>query len=589
MKTKESLFNDIVRYTGFVWQAPNIQRLSPLIQFMIEEICNELHLLYGKLDDTNLYILEKLVKNLSPSVFNYVRPGHAVLHIKTDANLPEFRLDRTTSFYVKTPSLDFKEQNMSSLLFTPVTDTQLTDASITRFFCKNTMWETDSVGNRTQLFQSKKKAKYNTLWFGMEVAASIRMLKDLPFYLDFPHLNDNSHSYFDLLSEIHWSIQGQPVKMKLGLPAPADMQPNRTEKDIMNFYKDHYQTLPKLNLDKITKQKLPDELIEMVTDEIAASLTPLYWFSITFPPHFREDDIEQIRILLNAFPVINRYYNEYQVSIQEDLTKVISLSSGIGEEFLEIDSIIHHTAEESHHVKQYAVDAIKKDSAKIFGLSDKLEKLIDVLQDERTAFPSNIDNDKLIEVFNSVSSIQNSETFEMEHNRMTANAEVARLVVPPSEKVTAMSIYYWNTHADLLNGLPAQTALMAHKVPELNKTEAVFITPVSGGRSFLDSESRTNILRYYLTAKDRILTKNDIENFCRIELGEYVQDVQAVHNVRISPKYHEGMVNVIEIRILPYAEQIEFIKNNSILKDLRLRLESRSPENYRYKILISEQ
>ncbi|MDR1348408.1 MAG: hypothetical protein LBJ63_08310 [Prevotellaceae bacterium] len=588
MKTKESLFNDLVRYTRFVWQIPNMQRISPLIQFMMEGICDELHLLYGKLDDTNLDILEKLVKNLSPSVFNYVRPGHAVLHIKTDASLPELRLDRTTSFYVKTPPLDFKEQNMSSLLFTPVTDTRLTDASITRLFCKNTMWETDAVGNRTMLFQSERKAKYNTVWFGMEMATSVRMLKDLPFYIDFPYL-DNSHSYFDLLSETQWSVHGQPVKMKRGLPVPADMQPNRTEKDIINFYKDHYQTLPKLNLDKISKQKLPDELVEIIPEETASSLTPLYWFSITFPPHFREDDIEKIRILLNAFPVINRYYNEYRVSAQEDLTKVISLSSGVSEEFLEIDSIIHHTGEESHPVKHYAVDAIKKDSAAIFGLSDKLEKLIDVLRDKKTAFPSNIDNDKLIEVFNSVLSVQNSDTFEMEHNRLSANAEVARLVVPPAEKVTAMSIYYWNTHAHLLNGLPALTALMAHKVQELNKTEAVFLTPVSGGRSFLDSESKTNILMYYLTAKDRILTKNDIENFCRIELGGYVRDIKAVHNARISPKYHEGTVNVIEIHILPYAEHIEFIKNNSILKDLRLRLESRSPENYRYNILIREQ
>ncbi|MDR2804846.1 MAG: hypothetical protein LBB85_04275 [Dysgonamonadaceae bacterium] len=588
MKTKESLFNDIVRYTRLVWQTGNIQRLNPLIRLMMEEICNELHLLYGKLDDTDVAVLEKLIKNLSPSVFNYVRPGHAVLHIKTGTGLLEFRLDRTAGFYVKTPPVEFKEDNMNSLLFTPVVDTDVRNISIARLFYKNVLWATDVTGNRTLLSRSDKKAAYNTVWLGLEIDPALRTLRDLPFYIDFPDLRGD-HPYFDLMAEIRWMLQGQLLKMKPGFPVPSDTTLSNAEKDLLNFYRDHYQTLPGICLDNLPKQRLPEGLAEIVPPEITASLTPLYWLSITFPPHFAEKDLEQARILLNAFPVVNRYYREYHLSMQEDLTKVVSLSSGTGEAFMEIDGIICRRGEELYPVKRYAVDPVKKDTAGVSGLSDRLEKVIDVLGDEKTAFPSGIDSEKLMEIFNSVSSIQNNEMFIVENNRLRASAEVARLAIRPEEETTGISIYYWNTHAELLNGLPAGTALMAHKVPELNKTEAVFITPVSGGCSFLDPESRANILQFYLTAKDRILTKNDVVNFCRIELGDQVQDIQVVRNVRISQKFKEGMIHVIEIRILPRTGRLAFLQSNGVLKSLRLRLQQRSPDSFRYKIAIMDE
>ena len=585
IKTKEGLFNDLLRYARLVWQTGNIHRLSPLVRLMIEEICNELYLLYGKLSDTDGYVFEKLVKNLSPSTFNPVRPGHAVLHLKPEAGMEEFQLYKTTGFHLQSAPPEFKERNISPL-FTPLVDTKLLNLSISRCFCKNTLWSVDTVGNRKILARSDKKARYNTVWLGLQAGEGVNNLSDLPFYLDFPHLSSD-HPYFDRLPEIQWAIQGKSLQMKQGLPLRKDAPPSPVEKDLLRFYKNQYQTLTGICLDEFPQQKLPEELTELIPQETAASLTPLYWLSITFPPHFEEEDVGKIRLLLNAFPVINRCYNECHLSVEEDLTKIVSLSSGFGEEFLEMDTVIQHSSEHAHPVTQYAVDPVRKASGATVGLSDYLEKLIDVLRDEKTAFPSAIDKEKVMNVFNAVAAVQESESFGAELNRLAANAEVARLATPTHEDTTSISIGYWNTHAGLLNGLPAQTILMAHKVPDLNKIAAVLITPVAGGRHFYDSQSRAAILQFYLTAKDRILTKNDIVNYCKIELGKYAREIQVLRNVRTSPKFKEGMIPVIEIRITPQEEHIETIRKNGMLKELRLRLEQRSPENFKYNIVLA--
>jgi hypothetical protein len=282
-------------------------------------------------------------------------------------------------------------------------------------------------------------------------------------------------------------------------------------------------------------------------------------------------------IILNAFPVINRNYNGQAVSKQE-ITDVISLSSGIGEEFLEIDHI--------SGIGKYTIEPVKKkeiDGSRIF---DYLERLLDVVQDEKTAFPE-IDNEKIVEVYNAISSIQEKGTLKVELNRLREYAEVARLAIDREITPHKINMSWWTTHAEAANGIPEETTLMAHKHPELNKTDAFLLTPVDGGRSFYDDESLKAINKFYLTAKDRILTKNDILNFCRIELGKYVQNIQTVRNVRVSPKCNEGMVNVIEIRIKPLPEYVEYLKSGGILKDLRIRLMQRSPDTFNYRIILS--
>jgi hypothetical protein len=588
MKTRDALFDDIVRYARTVWRTGDIRTLDPLVRLMTEEICSELHLLYGRLDGTDVAVREKLIETLSPSGFDYVRPGHAAIHVSPGAGSPKFRLERTAGFHVGTPPAEFKERNIGLPLFTPVADTEIRNISIVRLFYGNTLWATDVTGARKLLSRSDKKAEYNTVWLGLETDPSLRTLNDLPFYIDFPHLRGD-HPYFDLMPELRWMFRGKPLKTKPGFPAPPDAALSDTEKHILHFYEDLYRTVPEIRTDDVSGRNFPCGPAEITPPETGAPPKPLHWLSIAFPPYFAEEDLERVRILLNVFPAVNRYYGECHLSAREDLTGVVSLPSGAGEEFLEIDRVVRRAGKESRIEKRYTAVPVGKDAAGVSGLSDRLERLIDVVRNERRAFPSGIDVEKLMEIFNSVSSGRDGETFVAGSNRLRENAEVARLALRTEEETSGVSVYYWNTHAGLPNGLPAGTVLTAHRIPELNRAEAVFITPVSGGRSFLDRESGENILHFYLTSGDRILTGNDIVNFCRMELGDAARDVRVSRGVRISPKSAEGMVSVVEIRIFPRAGHVGFLQSCNVLKDLRLRLRQRSPESFGYVIEIAEE
>ena len=169
---------------------------------------------------------------------------------------------------------------------------------------------------------------------------------------------------------------------------------------------------------------------------------------------------------------------------------------------------------------------------------------------------------------------------------MNEYADVAKVQVLLHDNAEGLSVRYWTTLAERANGIAAGTSLMAGTIPALNKSNAVLITECSGARSFYDTECLKAINCFYLTSRDRILTKDDILNYCRIEVGQYVTDIDVMKKVKISKRFKEGLVNVMEIKLTPKIDYAASLKEGSIVKELLLRLRKRSPETYNYTIEV---
>ncbi|MDH6309476.1 hypothetical protein M2451_003842 [Dysgonomonas sp. PFB1-18] len=589
MKSKEAIRNKIIHYANMVWGTKKSGNFNPLFQLMVEEVCNELYLLDNKLNDIDVTILEKLVKTLSPSMFGYVRPAHGILQVRPDT--PVYRLSKNAEFSLKELSDNLKNTAFKPPVFSPLTDTVLHDACIRYMFYNQSLWTVDEQGNKSLTTTTEKKAVYNTIWLQLEIDTEIKQLENLFFYIDFPHLNDN-HNYYDLLSTIRWSSTEHQLNARKGFPVIAETANSNAEKDILHFYESHFQTLTDiLYPDDIAIDTFPAGLQAVIPEDIIMSLPHKNWLSITFPPHFEESDLEKMIIVLNAFPALNRRYNEDRQP-RQNLSNIISLPSEIGEEFLEIesvtdtDTIFHHYDTAKKKEGSYTVTPIHKKRIDDIRIYDHLERFIDVIQSEKTAFPK-INEEKILDVLNLLSDIQDKENQRFDLNRMNEYADVARLTVHPYDTTTTVVTSYWTTLAGQVNGLEKGTALMATTIPALNKNKAVFLSPVTGGHTFYDIESLKAINRFFLTSKGRILTKHDIVSYCQLEIGKYAEDINVKKAVKISPKFKEGLINVMEIRIRPKERYADYLNKKEVVRDLHTRLIKRSPNNYNYEIIVT--
>lgn len=588
MESRESIRNRIINYARLIWDTDGINNVNPLTGMLIEELCNELYLLDNRLSDVDTTILERLSHILAPSQFAYIRPSHAILQIRPGDK--HYQLEKYTEFFLKEMPDEFKESGIGSIVFTPVSDLKLNDMTISHILYGQSLWTVNDLGEKSLTAHTDNPASYNTLWLRIETNENIGQLKELFFYIDFPHLSGN-HEYYSLMDYTKWAVQGKPVKIKQGIPLKLNEQPNRAEQDILNYYKDRFYTLDISGAETLHSEMIPSGLQGILNPELYPELKGGCWLSLTFSPHFNPADISGFRILLNAFPIINRRYNEYTQDAIE-LTGLFTLPSEIGEEYLSIDKITdisgnEYKLQESTNNKQgtYAIEPIQKKAIEDPRIAEYLEQLIDLIQDEKTAFPG-IDSERIQAVQESVSTILGSESHRVEQNRLNEYADVAKVKVLLHENAGGLSVHYWTTLAERANGIVAGTSLMAGTIPVLNKSNATLITDCSGARNFYDMACLKAINCFYLTSRDRILTKDDILNYCKIEVGKYVTNIDVVKKVIISKRINEGLVNVMEIQLTPKKECASSLKEGGIVKELLLRLRKRSPDTYNYTIRI---
>lgn len=589
MKTKEAIRKDIIHYANLTWDDFNVNNLNPLVRLMIEVVSQELYLLDHRIEDIKYSVLERLIKILSPSGFHFIRPSHAV--IKLDPTCPVYHLDKNTLFVLKELPARVKKKEITTVSYTPVTDTSIYDIRISHLFFDKTLWHMDAKGKKKIVGTANRRAKYNTLWLGLEIGQGVENLAGVPVYFDFPHLPDH-HIYYELLSEQIWEAGDKILDVEPGYPVPSGTSFCYTETEILDLYKNHFLTINEDLPLSVLRQGLPQELYHILDAETAAAVPSLYWIAVSFPQNINHEDVAKVSVSLNAFPVINREFKKNTVE-QKDIAYTTSLSSGIAEEFLDIDLIsdsqgnTYRSVAELSHPGDYTIDAVQRKNVEDPRIIDYLERLLDIIHDERTAFPG-INKDKIAKVLNSVSAIQERDTQKITINHLLEYAEVGLVNLMPYEGISEVDITYWTTHADLLNGIARGTELMASKIPELNKSAAVFLTDTAGGRNFYGRDSLVAINRFYMTSKGRVLSKNDILNYCRIELGNSIEKIDVKRKAVVSIRRHEGIIIVMEIQIKPSANMSERINQKGELQELLVRLRRKSPDNFDYRIKIIE-
>ena len=298
MESRESLRNRIIHYARIAWDETDANNMNPLTGMLIEELCNELYLLDHRLSSVDATMLEHLSRLLSPTQFTYIRPSHAILQIRPGDK--HYKLDKHTGFFLKELPEELQDSSISSVVFTPVINLQLHDIAITHQLSGQHLWAVNEQGEKSQVVHSHTPAAYNTVWLRIEANKNINRIKDLCFYIDFPHL-DSNHEYYSLMDYLQCTIQGEPVKIKRGIPVSPKETISRSEQDILNYYKDHFYTIDIPGSEVLHSDILPEQLQRILGSEQLSGLSGGCWLSLTFPPHFNASDVSKMRILLNAF------------------------------------------------------------------------------------------------------------------------------------------------------------------------------------------------------------------------------------------------------------------------------------------------
>jgi len=608
------MFRNSVRY----WDSKDadIDNLDPLVRLLIEACAVELFRISNEINSAQEHMLEKLARLLTPEVYTAPKPAHGVVHarpLEPDTQVyPNMQL-----FYQKKISAKLNGPLDSNLdvFFSPAGNYKVVDGDV-RFIGAGTDLFVVNKGQYKEPFIKAAFGKMidsNTVWLGVETSHLVKDLTGLSFFFDLKN-HPNKRELLPLLHYSKWNINGVHLDTLEGLWNPNsklslldsfagfdEFNINHSiDRHINHFYKDQFITILNAEGLNLVTEKYPVEFVNLFSEkELGKLQKELLWIKVKLLPEFDELVLEDLTVSINCFPVVNRHLNEIRYRLQNNFNIIPLLST---EQFLSIHSVDGSEAgvdkegnkytslpfDNTSELKTKGTYTLRTADVERFdsrNATEYLNYLVELLRDESSAFAA-FGQDFVASLVKELNQNINQLEQKIKQNISVLNQEPTYLLVNPRKEGETIFVSYWTTNGEMGNQIRSGSKLDLYQGAELRPETLIMVTNSTGGADKLRNTEVLNAYKNTLVTRGRIVTLEDVKSFCKLILGEKIQNIAIKKGVAVSTLPNEGLINTVEIIITP-----EGINNNEeewdgIIRDLlkRLELQSAIMVNYRMKL-----
>ncbi len=608
--TKEAIKARMMQHAANLWGVKNPISLDPFVRLLIEAFSTEIYRAANETQNIEGRILDKIARMLTPNLLTMPRAAHAIMQAQPVE--PVHLMHPLTHFTVQKKitnsyggSLRNEEVQVS---FTPVDYTHIVKGKLAFIANSYQIFSIDNAGFKQPLFRTANPLPWATCYLGLQLHPGVTNLKDVSLYFDFP-AHDNTAWLYQLLPLCKISYQGQPVAVRAGFN-DTPVQEEGLEQEIFKDYdlmhkviteiKSQYQHKFITLEDGPLAQRAtgyPAALLESFPGEQLAGKIPgnLVWLELKFPPNYAYDILANSYIAINAFPAINRSLigNTYsykglnnilplRTEIYERFMTVHHVSDGHGRAFSEIpyDRATQHQ-KGYYSIRHGGVERFDQRSAQ-----DMVNYLLELTRDEVAAF-SSLDQtfirSSLEGLSRQLKQIQN----KSEQIDKFIKQAPSYLIVEPFDPEDNIQASYWITHGEEANQIRTGTAFRCLNSPDIATQDIILLRESTGGREQLQAGERLDACRYALSSRDRLITQEDIRNFCKAELGKKLREVRFNKGLAPSPHPKQGYIRTLDIHLVP-QQYGEFSKAewDHIAQNLFIKIKNLSPDGTNFRIML---
>lgn len=601
---KENIKDRMVKTAMHFWGIDKSESLDPLVNLLIEALSSEIYTLSNEIATIEVRLLDKLAEILIPGTKTTALPAHAIACTQPiDA---EYVLKKGSSVFYE--DFNFNRKNkVKSMYFSTICDTHLKRGTVRYMIYNGICVSLDKNMSKSVIERLTIPDASSAVWVALDMDQSISTLKNLSFYLDFPNLNNRSE-YFRLLPFSIWNVNGQDIKIRTGLEIAETGQHNlmkrlsqydivnQIDRDVCSLYNSRF-----ISIDDdfhFIRMKYPSELEKFISS--SANLTqefcvPLLWIRIQFPPVFRSEVLEDITISINAFPIVQELKKSINVKLDE-LTNIIPLITNDNEYFLSVNSV------RDAHGRRYLELSDKEDLGEEQGsysirhggcerfdtrdARDYLVRLLDLLNEESATFSS---------IFKGKNKELTEEMFNL-INRMKLNVsdiaekrEMTNYLIMDTPSVgEVITSEYWITNGAYANGIRSGSQLAPGMGVEIQPLFTFLMTNTNGGKQPLSPQEKIGRFKNTLISRDRIITSEDIKDFCLMEYPDIIADVNIQRGLAQSGKPHGGLARTIDVYISTNGNAMNEADKDNLYWNLSAKLRNKSPETFNYRLFIDK-
>ncbi|MDH7464171.1 type VI secretion system baseplate subunit TssF [Chitinophagaceae bacterium 26-R-25] len=608
--SKEAINNRLLKNAANLWGVKNPVALDPFVRLLMEAFSLEVYRAANEMRNTQGRILDKIARLLTPSLLTMPYAAHGILQAVPKEGV--YVLPSITRFnYAKRVSTrpDGPLDTHTNVGFTPVDSLKVFNAHIqyvamgSRVFAINR-----ATGFKEMAYNTQTSLPWATCYVAMEIGEEVETLKDLAFYFDFASFQTHSWIYQLLpLCKIRFGeevLKTAPglayieVEKKLEQEIFQDFDMMRKMCEEIKTTYDHSFLTIKSNIDPHKDQRarsIPAGLKNTLDTQSREELEKmnLYWFEIAFPANYNYEILGSMMVQINAFPVFNRILlgETYAATmgilpmrttdILESFLSVYKVVDTSNRTYTEIPFKRTQAAEQgSYSIRQGGVERFDERSAQ-----DMFAYLIELTRDEVAAFSSaeqGFAQDAIVALAGQLTMLDD----KVRRADKFITQTPTYLIAEAYNQHDNINVEYWVSQSTLANQIRPGSPLKVDNNPELIQ-ESLMLTETSGGRQQLQSGERLDAYRYALGTRDRLVTKDDIRQFCKLELAGKAKEIIFEKGIVISKHPKEGYTRTLDIKIYPhYYEEQKEEEWNEIANHLHRKIVAKSIDGMNYRVII---
>ncbi|RFM25602.1 type VI secretion system baseplate subunit TssF [Deminuibacter soli] len=606
--SRESIRNRLLKHAVSFWGIRSTTDLDPLVKLLIEALSAELFNLSNDLRNTESRLLDRLARLLTPDILTAALPAHALLKVH-----PAEATDTVSStrHFVYTTNARQQPANgeQREVFFTPVYDVPVHDVQVVYTATGNRIQSSDLQTGRKQLLTLKQGKQFhnNSLWIGLRVNQHVPTLNQLSLYFECHHYQFGE-DWYPLLALAQCTIGGMPVSLRNGLHyVPGNNEATHLldeyetmhviAKDTAAYYDKHYlnfagQHLP---MQQLERKHYPDSWAALIDERALSQLQePLVWIELRMPALMQQSLLDDMDVYVNVFPVLNRRLHTTRHRFK-GIGNIIPIRPAQHESFLAVHRLtdssgklykqVPYTHHQQHQLGSYSIRMGGAERFDSRNARETIDYLFELLRDESAAF-SAYGYDFLT---NALKNLQQGLTLVEQKARQTLSemTESTRyIIIKPEEQADTMHLDYWTTQGDLTAQLRVGAQLVQFENASIKPESIQLISKPVGGRSQAQPVNRLQAYKYSLLTRDRIITNDDIRNFCLLELNGRLSEVSIERGVMLSPHPKEGLRKTTDIYLHPVpGQQWTEEEWQHLSRQLLQKLQSRSSMHLVYRLI----
>jgi hypothetical protein len=515
-------------------------------------------------------------------------------------------------YYTKTFSKNEEKEShigKKDIYFSPVGNSVLLNGEVKYLFAGKYLYKIEGLYKEILAQASNLTlVNYSKLFVGLKLDPLIDLLDGVNLYFSFKN-PQSEERFYNSLHSAKWKINGKEVIFRKGLKPEINKENSllelikkendisyKTSCNITDFHNKNFMTLLNGNYHQ-RDFTLDGDQIQFFQEHFANqklnfSQNEILWIEIDFAAPMFPDEIADIGISMNCFPVINRKLNEYTHSIVKGVNIIPVITDDL---FFDIKRITD--SKDTVYLPEAAIQSIS-DSQFTYLLRqggiarfdsrnarEAIKHLIDLVRDEAAAFA--VKGTELI----SFELKQLDQIISRLQQRINASEVVndlnSYLILESNTNYDKIHVQFWSYDGDTANSIRSGTKLSVYRETDIDDKSVLLLTQSFGGREKLTKEDKLNALRRTLLSNGRIVTTEDIKALCFELFGSQIKTAKVKKGVRIESTPGKGLSRTLDVYV--YLNEGEKLTEEEMwykTESLKIRLFQESSNLLPYRVFV---